>query len=76
MAHKILHITIPRVELTATTVKGAIDELEANKVDKTLIVDNVTTDDATFKRLSAKQGKVLQVTQRTLTNKATNLRCK
>ena len=33
--------------LTATTVKGAIDEIEANKVDKTLIVDNVTTNDAT-----------------------------
>ena len=45
--------------LVADKVQGAIDELESKKVDKTSIVDNLTTDDTT-KVLSAKQGKVLQ----------------
>ncbi len=47
--------------LDAENVQEAIDELEAKKVDKTAIVDNLTTDDAT-KVLSAKQGKVLNDT--------------
>ena len=42
-------------------VKEVIEDLEANKVNKTSIVDNLTTDDAT-KVLSAKQGKVLNDT--------------
>ena len=40
-------------------MQEAIDEIEANKVDKTSIVDNLTTNDAT-KVLSAKQGKALK----------------
>ena len=45
--------------LDSENVQEAIDELEAKKVDKTSIVDNLTTDDAT-KVLSAKQGKELK----------------
>ncbi len=44
---------------TEKNVKEAIEDLEANKVDKVDIVDNLTTDDST-KGLSAKQGKVLK----------------
>ena len=47
--------------LDAENVQEAIDELEIKKVDKTSIVNNVTTDDAT-KVLSANQGKVLNDT--------------
>ena len=51
------------------TIEQDIADLENDKVDKTSIVDNLTTDDAT-KVLSAKQGKVLQDTKEALTNKA------
>ena len=44
--------------LDSENVQEAIGELEAKKVDKTSIVDNLTTNDAT-KVLSAKQGKEL-----------------
>jgi hypothetical protein len=46
--------------LDAENVQEAIDELQDEKVDKTSIVDNLTTDDAT-KVLSAKQGKQLKI---------------
>jgi hypothetical protein len=56
--------------LTATDMQGAIDEVESEKIDKTSIADNLTTDDAT-KVLSAKQGKVLKDAADTLTGRVT-----
>ena len=44
---------------TSQTVTGAINELKSDKVNKTDIVDNLTSTD-TDKPLSAKQGKVLK----------------
>jgi hypothetical protein len=51
--------------------KKYVDDADALKVDKTSIIDNLTTGDTT-KVLSAKQGKVLQDTKEELTNKATD----
>ena len=52
---------VPPIECDISELIDAIDEVEAKKVDKTSIVDNLTTDDAT-KVLSANQGKVLKDT--------------
>ncbi len=60
------------LETTSKNITGAINELNTNKTNKSDIVDNLTTDDAT-KMLSAKQGKVLQDTKETLANKVTSI---
>ena len=56
------------VNITKTAFLAAVNARIGEKVDKTSIVDNLTTDDAT-KVLSAKQGKVLNDTTEKLVNK-------